>query len=300
MTIAAGFFCVDGIVLAADSQYSGGVAKTSGQKIFPICQNARYSVTLAGAGHVGTTKRTVDHFTILLNEKIGNRDTTIGEIRGVLEDALCAVHEKHVYPAPASVQSILDFWLLMAVWTPTQSGLFRSDVTAVNQIHGADCIGIGSFLGNYLIDTFCEYSPLMHVEDVKPIAAYIIKSAKDYVDGCGLNTFVHVLTDKGIAERVPQDEIKDAEDCYTSLFKSVRQSMWGPLNVKVPAGDLASISDSFAAAINEFRESQTKRIRVREAREQQRAQIKREWLEKQSQKANPEASPNPQPPTTDQ
>jgi 20S proteasome alpha/beta subunit len=267
MTIAAGFHCADGIVLAVDSQYGDGVSKTSGQKIFSICQTERYSVTLAGAGHVGMTKRAVSKFTSLLHEKVSEEATTIVELQSILEDALCEVHTKHIYSAPADERVVLDFWLLVAAWTPSSgSVLFRTDVTAANLIHGSDCIGVGLYLGKYLIDLLCAYSPTMYVEDVKPIAAYIIKCAKENVDGCGLHTFVRVLTSNGIDERVQKEEIIDAETYFESLFSSLRLFTRGALNVNVPPNDPGVLSESFRIAADQFRKKQAKRIEAREAR----------------------------------
>jgi 20S proteasome alpha/beta subunit len=266
MTIAAGFLCSDGIVLAVDSEYSGNVSKSSGQKIFPIQQNNRFAVSLATAGHVGMAKRAVQKFTSLLNARIGTNPASLDDIQDVMEDALCGVHDKHIYPAPADERATVDFWVLMAVWTPSEQALFRTDITAVTRVYGADCIGIGSYLGTYLIDLLCDYSPLMSVEDVKPIAAYIIKSAKEFVSGCGLNTFLRVLTANGIDERVRKEEIIDGEECFDSLFRSMRHFLGGVLNASAPPVNIGALTESFKGPIGEFRNRQKARIDAIKAR----------------------------------
>jgi 20S proteasome alpha/beta subunit len=228
MTIALGFLCADGIVLGVDSQYSGGASKTSGQKIFPIQQNERFSVTLATAGHVGIAKRAVQKFTSALIKRVGVNSASLTEMQDILEDVLCEIHAKHVYSAPADERATVDFWMLMAVWTPTEIGLFRTDVTAVTRVQERACIGVGSYLGDYLMDLLCHYAPVMRVEEVKPIVAYVIKCAKGFIEGCGLNTFIRVLSRDGIDERIKAAEIIDGEECYESIFRSMRNLLSPP------------------------------------------------------------------------
>jgi 20S proteasome alpha/beta subunit len=289
MTIAAGFNCADGIVLAVDSQYSAGIAKVSGQKIFPLWQTDRYSVTLAAAGSVGMAKRAVGIFKDLVEQKVGAGSTTLAELQGFLEDALCAVYAKHIYPAPPNERSVLDFWLLMAAWTPDGRTLYRTDITAVNPVQGSSCIGIGSYLGDYLMALLCHHSPLEYVEDVKPIAAYIIKSAKDFVEDCGLTTFIRVLTDRGIDERVSHDEIGDAEECFDSMFRSFRLCIDGAMNVSVPlGGNLLTLSQTLKTFVGIYRDKQLRRRAVKSDLER-----------KLSRFSNPAIPPNPPSPTAD-
>jgi 20S proteasome alpha/beta subunit len=272
MTIAAGFRCTDGIVLAVDSQYGGGVSKTQGQKIFPIHHGHAYGLTLAGAGHVGLIKRSVQKLVDALKQRIGENQTSLAELQDVMEDVLCEVHNKHVYPAPLDERAVIDFWFLMAAWTPIEGlQLFRTDITSVTKIHDiGTSIGIGSYLGEYLVDLLC--APGMDIEDAKPIAAYIIKAAKDYVTDCGQATFMRVLRSDGTDERIMQDEILNAEVYFEELFGSMRH-MLGYLNIGArPAAALeTSIGALFVEAIKEFREKQEFR---RRALREQRLRLK--------------------------
>jgi len=301
MTIAAGFMCLDGIVLAVDSQYTGGIGKNSGQKIFPLWQKRYYSVTLASAGSVAMAKRAVETFKALVDERIGDRNTTLDELRETLEDALCTVHAKHIYPAPADERPVVDFWLLMAAWTPGGFELFRSDVTAVTPVEANACIGIGSYLGNYLAELLCHRGPLRHVEDIKPIAAHIISCAKGYVDGCGLNTFVRVLTDRGIDERIGKDEITDAEEFFESIFRSLRLCVEGAVNIAYPDVPQSAemLSHSLRLFAEEFRKKQLKRHELKDKRRVELERMERERIERAIRNANPEVEPSPPSPTVD-
>lgn len=260
MTIGLGFHCKDGIVLAVDSQYTGGIGKTSGPKIFTVHASDNCAVTIAAAGSAALAKRAVREFKQLLDTRIGSKATSIEELSGLMEDALCAVHAKHVYPAPPNERQVLDFWLLAAFWTPAGHALFRTDVTAVTPVAARSCIGIGSYLGDYLCDLMWNNPPLTFVEDVIPIAAHIIKCAKDYIDGCGLNTFIHVLTQDGLDERKSQQEIQDGEEFFESVFRSIRIGMEGLTNIDFPVSEnVQSISVFLRALAQDFRDRQVLR-----------------------------------------
>jgi hypothetical protein len=242
-------------VLAVDSQYSGGGSKTSGQKIYPILQNARAAVTLAFAGHAGIAKRTVQKFTESVRAKIGDEAASIADFQDILEDVLCDVHTKHIYSAPANERAVVDVWFLMAAWTPQEHALFRTDVTAVARVYGSSCIGVGSYLGEYLMDLLCDYSPGMSVEDVKPIASYIIDRAKTYVDGCGLSTFMHVITAGGVDEAIRPKEISAGEEYFDGVFGLIRKYL---LSLRASIVD-DSFSTLFGAALDNFTEEQRER-----------------------------------------
>lgn len=267
MTIGIGFKCTDGIVLAVDSQYSAGVGKRKGQKLFPLQGPSRqYSVILATAGSAALAKRGIGTFSRLLNERIGDRPTDLKELQDVLEDALCVVHTKHIYPAPADERAVLDFWLLMAAWTPNEGyHLFRTDVTAVTTVEEHTCIGIGSYLGNYLLDLLCRNAIVAQVEDMKPISAYIIKGASDFVEHCGLRTVVTALTDDGFIDEISDEEIADAEEFYAALFGSIRACIDGAININYPiGGSIESLSHMLKLHAGAFRRKQAERKKNRE------------------------------------
>jgi 20S proteasome alpha/beta subunit len=291
MTIAVGFDCVDGIVLATDSQFTGGVGKTSGRKIFPICGNERHAVTIAGAGSAALTKRAVESFKDLIRVQIGDGSPSTEDLRNLLEDALCAVHDKHVYPAPPNERPVLDFWLLAAVWTPSGKALFRSDLTAVTPVMGRSCIGIGSYLGDYLTDLLWHNSPITTVDDVIPLAAYIIKSAKGYVDGCGLQTHIRTLRADGRDGAIELSEITDAEQFMESVFSALKIGLDGLTSIYAQGPNADAIAKSLVLWGGYFRDRQAAR-RVEQAK---RDQFIRSAMQPNPQ--SPTADPSPQPPS---
>jgi hypothetical protein len=61
MTIAAGYVCLDGIVLAADTEYTSGASKYEGEKLFGISKGD-WAVIIAGAGTMDLVNMVIDAF----------------------------------------------------------------------------------------------------------------------------------------------------------------------------------------------------------------------------------------------
>jgi 20S proteasome alpha/beta subunit len=145
MTIAVGFKCVDGIVLAADSLYTEGDAKLYGQKIFPIPSNGRYALTIAGAGGVPSLKGIVREIEKRLESRIGRSAKDFSRLRSIVEGALGSYYPKHIDSAPLAAQNDLGVQLLIAMWVSgSGTRLFESSRTAVFEVEEHRCVGIGS------------------------------------------------------------------------------------------------------------------------------------------------------------
>jgi hypothetical protein len=143
----------------------------------------------------------------------------------------------------------------MAVWTPAGFALFRSDLTAVTAVSEWTCVGNGQYLGNYLASLLCQHSPLMAMEEIKPIAAYIVGSARMFIDGCGFTTYVHVTRDDGKEALVRSGEVRDCEKHFDGLFDLIRQYLFSFSTPLV----MDRFPEMFAESEAEFRERQRKR-----------------------------------------
>ena len=72
MTIALGFRCQNGVVIASDSHYTQDISKTRGQKIFIIPTNGYYALTIGGAGGSNQIKWTVTEIQRSLADEVGH------------------------------------------------------------------------------------------------------------------------------------------------------------------------------------------------------------------------------------
>ena len=224
MTIAVGFRCVDGVVLAADSLYTDGPAKLYGPKIFPIPSNGLYAMTVAGAGGVPSLKAIVQDIRGRLKRYTGPPD--FAGLQRLIEAALCAYYPKHIDSAPRDKQDDLSVSLLIAIWTVSEGArLFESCRTTVFEVTEHRCIGVGSYLAAYLDDVFCPNSVWPNVVLGEALASYIVGRSRKFVQFCGGRTFVRALLDDGTDERVWAEEIREAERYFDGFFTDTGQTL---------------------------------------------------------------------------
>jgi 20S proteasome alpha/beta subunit len=222
MTIALGFRCQNGVVIASDSHYTQDISKTRGQKIFIIPTNGYYALTIGGAGGSNQIKWTVTEIQHSLADEVGARSSTILEIRQIIESVLRKSFVDHVDAAPLEEQRWLEFGLLIGIWTPKErSILFKSQRDIVVQVDTPNhvTIGAGSYLTEYVLGALFDRTWMLSVDEATSVAAYIVTMAKEHVDGCGGSTFVRVLDDDGHDVRIGNDEVENAVDYFTELFR---------------------------------------------------------------------------------
>ncbi len=186
MTIALGFRCLDGVVIATDSQYTLDIAKGRGQKIFPIPTNGHYALTIGGAGASDQIKSTVAEIGRSLAKEIGARRTTNEEIRQVVEAVLQRSYSAHVDIAPEDERSWLDYGLLIGTWTPHERTiLFKSARTIVTEVAYPNHVGlgIGSYLTDFVLAALFDKSWKLYVDEAASVGAYVVTAAKDHVEG---------------------------------------------------------------------------------------------------------------------
>jgi hypothetical protein len=233
MTIGIGFKCDDGILLAADTQYTKGAYKGHGPKIFPLFnglglgqERSDLSVVIAGSGRVAFMTRAIEK----LEPALGSlTDPTFGDIQHVLEEELLDFYETYIYPKPDSSREREErygFELLIGVWAkaePSKFQLFKSEDVTVNKVQGKAAIGMGFSVADYALDLMHQY-PLSVDGTIFP-AALAIKAAKDHVDYCGGHTIMWTI--RGDAkprrvQRVSGDEVLEAEEYSEEMFEAVR------------------------------------------------------------------------------
>jgi hypothetical protein len=270
MTIAIGFKCVDGIVLAADSLYTQGIAKLYGQKIFPIPSNGYYALTIAGAGGIPTLKGAVREIKKALHKTIRTRQTTLAEVQLVIEDSLSAYFPKHIESAPRDQQGDLAIELIIAVWIAgSGTHLLETARATATEVDSRCSVGTGQWLTECLGDMFIPPGERPTVEMMKPLAAYIVGRATKYIQYCGGETFVRALLDDGTDDRAWREEIREADSYFVEFFRtvgSVREMLGAsPRPEEIPMNPFA---DVLKTQVVEFR-------RKREAHRERRAQIRK-------------------------
>lgn len=237
MTIAVGFRCTNGVVLATDSQVSQDITKATGQKIFPIWSNGEYAMTLAGAGPTDQMKAIVRDVEASLKNSVGQRETSSQEIQQIVEDTLAPFYAKHIDSAPPELRAELEVGFMAGIWTRKEgTRLFSVCRTTITEVPDHQCIGAGSWLAEYLSEAICPKGR-QSVNQTVALAAYIVWAAKKYVEFCGGYTSVRALLDNGEDVLVDNREIHDVEEYMVGLFQFFG-GMVGFLGDTFPLGEI--------------------------------------------------------------
>jgi 20S proteasome alpha/beta subunit len=247
MTIVAGFRVQDGVVLCSDTQYTGG-AKIYQRKLFP-CAIGTDSYLFGLSGHEPNGKMAIDECQDAI-EALDPSERTVRNVKKALRLAVKPVIDEYVLSRPDTERDALGFELLVGCWIPAGKAcghnLFaiRSN-GAVNKIDGYECIGVGSYLGHYLLRPAFEES--LSLDAVMLLAAKVLKSAKSYDASCGGPSAFEVINKDGSYRQVSYDFY------HAELFLRHYESQADSLAVFVAPQNKEDIM--FDAKLREFTET---------------------------------------------
>src|SRR5450432_3719510 len=113
-------------------------------------------------------------------ESVQPKDT-LAEIERVLDRE----YRRNVLKHPDhATDPALPYQLLLAVWSPGDGAkFFMTEQTAVVAGRDYECIGIGDYLGHYLIGR--SGTSGLAVREALALSAYALAGIKDYVRECG-------------------------------------------------------------------------------------------------------------------
>jgi hypothetical protein len=210
VTIAAGWVCYKGIIIAADGEVTHGVIKSQRVKMFECSPAEDIKIMGAGAGD----ELLVDN----VREKIGESlDVSVPDLvsikRGIEKIVLDTL--KDIWPLYAP-DDRPDIELLLGVKAADGLGLFQVSGPLVREVPLFDAIGFGTDLAMYKAKYIA--APLLPPKIATGMLAHIIKVVKDNVKYCGGDSTMWILHDDGNKEEISLDVIRDAEKLY-GLFE---------------------------------------------------------------------------------
>jgi 20S proteasome alpha/beta subunit len=226
MTIVAGFKVRNGILLAADTMYTGG-AKVHQPKLFGYTPSpdTEESATLgfALAGHEDFGKMAIEDCV----EAIAScppPDRSIDTVRKLLRRAVKTINDEYVDKKPASEREAARFELLIAAWLPNAGGLrlFRTRGSAVNDSGNYYCTGFGAYLGDYLMRNI--FTPEMRLRDAALLAIQALGAAKTYDANCGGDTQFMTIYEGGKISGVTPFNVSSSE-AYISEFENLSRKL---------------------------------------------------------------------------
>jgi hypothetical protein len=243
MTIAAGYPCNDGLVLCADTQETiPGYTKTDTEKTvvlrFPL-----YNLAITGAGDGDLIEMLGEEILeALLLEKTG---PAILPIVTTLKKTLVRVFNDHVASYPVSqYDERPTATLLLGLQVHSATLLYKSSGTLLRRLRVAECVGTGLALGKSLIDRL--YTPSMSLSHTGLVALYTLRQAKRWMDGCGGNSDILLLSNTDCkTTRIPTEQIRELEEHFDEFDKAIRP-------VLISCADGATENKSFDQVMKTF------------------------------------------------
>ncbi len=197
MTIALGVLARDGVVLAADTEYTWGYLKTSGEKI-RSAECACGALAMAGAGDAGYLGAVCDD--LVAEFQSYGKNVPVPRMKARFEGILVEFHKKHVVPYGDS--SSVAFWLLLAFQRGRASYLWSTCNGAMMRRAPYASIGLGCEYADALLGQMFG-DPAIGLNDVSlasRVAAYAVHQTKENVQNCGKKTSLVILRGGTIIE----------------------------------------------------------------------------------------------------
>lgn len=226
MTMAIGFKCEDGIVLCCDSLEADGFTKRFVDKtsvmgyIQPI-----WGVAMAGAGGGGILDKFFKDTVAQLLESESDYDIKL--IEELIEEVLARYRKRF---------RIQPFRILVGVFNRSlnKSFLYRNDEKALAPIDNFAHVGVGASLWKFFVENLHDY--YMTCEESAALAAFILREAKQHVDGVdGPTTLIiykhgtvfwkHYIGAeiREIEKRIPTEEFADLLQRYWRSRQAFRR-----------------------------------------------------------------------------
>ena len=224
MTIAAGFCYDGGILLCADSLYTGGM-KLHQTKLFPF-QHSDGCVAFALAGNEGYGKFAIQEAqdAILASPE---PEKSVKTVKRLLGKILKSVYSQHIDTRPQNEQYESQISLLVGLWNRREGfRLLATRKTVAIEINTYDCIGSGEYLGHYIIAPAYE-SKITRRQSVV-LALQAMAAVKDHDPSCGGQSEFLAISEGGKMTPLNfpplHNSIRDAEDCIRD-FQSITRSL---------------------------------------------------------------------------
>jgi 20S proteasome alpha/beta subunit len=237
MTLVAGFFCRDGLLMCADMEETTATSKRKLNKLFYRGIND-WQIVFTGAGSAVVIDNAIKRLDDLIKEQGG---TNFGEswIEGLINDVLYEVHENYVWKSQQvdhRVSLLIGYSEGASSLTDLKSQPFKQRLWVTDDIVPAPevkyvCKGIGQDLANFFADRL--YHPFYSAEQAAKLAAFIFKEVKQNVSGVGQGTTMWLLPKFGGQAKAYSDhtiaEIEKTLPDFDTTLKEYGLKITGPL-----------------------------------------------------------------------
>jgi hypothetical protein len=249
MTIAAGFLASDGIVVCADTLYSGDALNSQGSKIMSFDCEFGSAVFTFSASWIDFAQSAIQKCWKAVASTVTGSRLTHYDMSEIIRRTLDAEYRKQVFRNPD--RAARSYQLLVGLWSRVDGlGLYISCETDLHQsVSGIEFTGGGAGLARYLAANL--HPNIKPVSGVLAVAAHVMAQVKANITGCGGNTHTVVLRPDGTVENHPWFDTIYKEDAAREY---VRQSDWllGEV-LSRPDDELEEFVSHFLAQVKDLR-----------------------------------------------
>jgi 20S proteasome alpha/beta subunit len=202
MTIAAGFFYADGVLVCADSQFTVGASKIDGLKVGHF--DASWGqVVCSFAGNVDYAAAAFQAC-----ERECEEPKTKTDPRAAFEEILSSFYERHVFAHPKSGRDDTGYSLFLGIrLNHGKAKLYRTQETVLRELRAFDCAGSGEDSVRDLLRFL--YRGGMSRTSAVALASYTLSHAKNHIQYCGGPTVIRALDNHGNIDEVSAGKLED-------------------------------------------------------------------------------------------
>jgi 20S proteasome alpha/beta subunit len=260
MSIAIGFMCSDGIVLAADSELSNAFTKVPGDKAwiykYPAgADNYALQVGIVGAGDAAFIQYASERIHVALEEHYSNganNPVTMSEVNKIIQAEINDLHHSHLYPAShlpdaPSVELIIGIRL-----ADRRIRLAKTYLTSITKVWNYEAVGVGSALANFIIKRF--YAGRVTVSQATFIASQVLMHVKANVPRCGgASKVIVMLQKKGAVGWAQQQTVLDHEAFLTKFDDAIAPVFFGGADQNVSNQEFHKRVDALSEGLKALR-----------------------------------------------
>lgn len=247
MTLIAGLKCVDGIVLAADTEestlYTRGRARKLLTRTFSKGKNRHdpktVVVAIAGAGSAALIDSAIEEIFEAISVSKGS---TVGQLKKTISNSLLRFYRHNVsaYPTRDPLDNVID--LICGVRAATgELTLYKASGPLLSTVTGFAICGSGELL-RHIVEEL--YQPTIAVPRAVALTLHTLNLGKRYVTGVGGDSEIVTLLAHGIPAQEHVKGIKIKEQHLDQFNQLV-----GELLLQFP--DASITPDAFAMAMSQ-------------------------------------------------
>jgi 20S proteasome alpha/beta subunit len=219
VTIAAGFFVKDGIVVCADREL-GGPSKTYEKKIEVGIQCSYGAVVFSYSAYdSGVACAAIRKCS---NELTGGWGAlhSITQVADLIEETVCKEYQAHVTARDPNAA----YNLLIAISWKGKLGIYSTVGGGAIRSHAERCcIGGGTDIALYLVGDMVK--PVTHPDVATRILSYVLAETRKYTPGVGGPTDMYVLRGDGSLREISDQDIRNAELFVGVFFRKCQDLM---------------------------------------------------------------------------